>query len=350
MTHRENLLAAMRREACESVPFQFTMCDSLLEQLEQKYGSKDFVQIFDMPVQYVYLPKPDKMLDYSHYHKHADKLSFIDEWGVGHTLGSVGHFTHFHSPMAEFEAPEEVEDYPFPDVLNEKRWEEVKKQVDKAHAEGRASAYFAIQVFEPAWYLRGLDNLLADMLVDEEMAAACMDKMCKIQCEVAKKAAATGVDIIVFGDDVGAQNALMMSKETWRKWIKPATKATIDAAKSVNPNVLAFYHSDGTINDIIEELIEVGVDILNPIQPECMDPIEIKNLYGDRLSFWGTVGTQTTMPFGSPQDVKDCVRDMIQNVGKGGGLCIAPTHLLEPEVPWENFEAFIEAVREYSKY
>ncbi len=326
------------------------MCESLLDELEKRHGSKDYVTIFDMPVQYITLPKPKVDFDYSIYHDNMDKISFLDEWGVGHQYGSVGHFTHFHSPMANFETVQEVLDYPYPNILNEKLWVDVKKQVEKAHAEGRASAFFAIQVFEPAWYLRGLDNLLSDMLVDEDMAKACMDKMCAIQCEIAKKAAATGVDIIVFGDDVGAQNALMMSKETWRKWVKPATKATIDAAKAVNPNILAFYHSDGTINDIIEELIEIGVDILNPIQPECMDPIEIKRQYGDRLSFWGTIGTQTTMPFGSPADVRESVKNMIETVGKGGGLCIAPTHLLEPEVPWENIMAFIDAVREFGSY
>ena len=340
----------MRRLPCERVPFQFSFCDSLKEELQKRCGTDDIVQAFDMPVQYVELPAPDVMPDYTSYHKNASELSFIDEWGVGHKNGSIAHFSHFFSPMADYDEPSQVEDYPFPDVLNDERWAQVKLKTEKAHAEGRAAAFFAIQVFEPAWYLRGLDNLLADMLVDEDMAAACMDKMCKIQCEVARKAAATGVDIIVFGDDVGTQRALMMSPETWRQWIKPATEATIKAAKEVNPNVLALYHSDGWIYEIIPELIEIGVDILNPVQPECVDPAEVKALYGDRLSFLGTVGTQTVMPFGTPEEVRENVRDMIKVVGNGGGLCIAPTHLLEPEVPWENIVAFIDAVKEFESY
>jgi uroporphyrinogen decarboxylase len=156
------------------------------------------------------------------------------------------------------------------------------------------------------------------------------------------------VDVIMFGDDVGTQKALMMSVETWRKWVKPATAATIAAAKAVNPDVIALYHSDGVIYDIIPELIEIGVDVLNPVQPECVDPLVLKEQYGDRLSFWGTIGTQTTMPFGTPEEVRENVRQMIQTVGKGGGLLIAPTHLLEPEVPVENVVAYINACAEYT--
>lgn len=350
MTHRENFLAAMRRQPCERVPFQFMFCASLKEELKKRYGTDDVVQAFDMPLQYIFLPKPKVMPDYRKYHKNPDELTYIDEWGVGHKRGSVAHFTKFYSPMAEFTTPEEVEAYPFPDILNEERWAEVHRQVEKAHNENRAAVYFAIQVFEPAWYLRGLENMLVDFLADEDMAAACLNKMCDIQCKVAKKAAESGVDMIMFGDDVGSQRALMMSLEVWRKWIKPATAATIKAAKDVNPNVLAMYHSDGDINMIIPELIEIGVDILNPIQPECIDPIEIKKLYGDRLSFLGTVGTQTVMPYGTPEEVRSTVKKMIETVGQGGGLTIAPTHLLEPEVPWENIEAFVKAVREFGNY
>ena len=97
-------------------------------------------------------------------------------------------------------------------------------------------------------------------------------------------------------------------------------------------------------------MIGVGVDILNPVQPECMDPEQIKRDYGDKLSFWGTVGTQSVLPFGTPAEVKENVKRRIEIVGAGGGLLIAPSQELEPEVPWENILAFFEAVEEYGKY
>ena len=94
----------------------------------------------------------------------------------------------------------------------------------------------------------------------------------------------------------------------------------------------------------------MGLDVLNPIQPECMDPAEIKRKYGDRLAFFGTMGNQTTLPFGSPDDVRREVRLRIATVGQGGGLVLAPSHLLEPDVPWENILAFFEAADESGAY
>jgi uroporphyrinogen decarboxylase len=108
-----------------------------------------------------------------------------------------------------------------------------------------------------------------------------------------------------------------------------------------------WYHSDGDISTIIEDLIEVGVTVLNPIQPECLDLPELARLYGDRLCFWGCIGTQSTMPWGSPSDVKAAVKHAIDCFAPG--LVLAPTHVLEPEVPWENIVAFHEAVQEYGQ-
>ena len=350
MTHRENMMAVLRRQSFERIPFQLSLCESLQQELIKRYGTDDVVQAFDMPVQYIELPPSSKKIDHRKYHKDPDSLTEIDEWGVGYKKGSIAHFRHFIAPMEDFDDPQQVADYPFPDMEEPARWEHARKQVEQAHAEGRVAAFFAIQVFEPAWYLRGMENMLMDFLCDEEMAAACMNKMTEVQCSVAKHAAEIGVDIILFGDDVGTQKALMMSIETWRRWVKPATAATIAAAKAVNPDVLAFYHSDGVIYDIIPELIEIGVDILNPVQPECVDPVALKEQYGDKLSFWGTIGTQTTMPFGTPEEVRQTVKHIIETVGKGGGLLIAPTHVLEPEVPWENIEALVQAVKDFGTF
>lgn len=139
----------------------------------------------------------------------------------------------------------------------------------------------------------------------------------------------------------------MMSPEMWREWLKPRWRSVVQGAKNINPDILAWYHSDGDIRPLIPDLIEIGFDILNPIQPECMDPAELKRQYGDRLAFWGCIGTQTTMPFGSPDDVREAVRWTIENVGHHGGLLVAPTHVLEPDVPWENVRALAEAVDQF---
>jgi uroporphyrinogen decarboxylase len=308
------------------------------------------MEYFDMPISNVAILPSKHIIDYSRYFPDLPDGAYIDEWGIGYLPGSVEHFEEMLHPMERLTSPEQIRDFPMPDVLEEYRWEGMNKRVKEIQDKGIAAIYSALQIFEPAWYLRGMENLLMDMMEDEDMAKACLDKMTRVVSEISRKVAGAGVDMIIYGDDVGTQKGMMMSPSLWRKWLKPTMAKAIKAAKDVNPDVISYYHSDGVIYDIIPDLIEIGVDVLNPIQPECMDPMKIKEIYGDRLSFWGTIGTQTTMPFGTPEDVDRQVKLIIETVGKGGGLVIAPTHLLEPEVPWENIEAFVNAVKKYGRY
>jgi hypothetical protein len=150
------------------------------------------------------------------------------------------------------------------------------------------------------------------------------------------------------GDDIGMQSS-MMSPELYRTWLKPLLKKVIDAVKSHNPKIIIMYHSCGYVLPFIEDLIEVGVDVLNPIQPESMDYREITAAYGDRLSFHGCIGTQSVMPFGTPSEVKAAVKECLDAMGPRGGMLPSPTHVLEPEVPWENIITYVEACREYSR-
>ena len=138
-----------------------------------------------------------------------------------------------------------------------------------------------------------------------------------------------------------------MSLDVYKKWILPRLKHVIEAARAINPDIVIIYHSCGYVEPFIPLWIEAGIDVLNPIQSECMDFEKIHAAYGDQISFHGTVGTQTVMPFGTPEEVKAYVKRNLDIAGKKGGLMIAPTHLLEPEVPWENIMAYIEACREY---
>lgn len=212
--------------------------------------------------------------------------------------------------------------------------------------------YFAamqMTIFEIAWYLRGMGTFLVDLLPYPDLANYHLDRITAIPCEMAKHYAATGSDVLSLGDDVSTQQAMMMKIATWGEFLKLRLAKVIRAAKAVKPDILIFYHGDGNLQAIIPELIEIGVEILNPIQPECMDPVFIKKQYGERLSLWGTLGTQTTMPFGSPRQVRQVCERMIREVWHGGGLGLAPTHVLEPEVPWANIQAFVDTVNKYNQ-
>ena len=265
--------------------------------------------------------------------------------------GTVAHFERMLHPMSKFKSIEEINEYPFPDFMEDYRWEGMGKKVDALIKDDLiAVAFMQMTIFEIAWYLRGMDNFMIDMMVNKQFAEALLDKIVEIRLVMAERFAQSGVDILMLGDDVSTQLDMMMSPELWRSMIKPRLAKIIKKARDVKPDILIFYHGDGNLMKIIPDLIDIGVDILNPVQPECLDPIEVKRLYGDRLSFWGTLGTQTTLPFGTPKEVKAKCKKLIETVGKGGGLLLAPTHMIEPEVPFENIQAFIDAVNEYGRY
>jgi uroporphyrinogen decarboxylase len=236
-----------------------------------------------------------------------------------------------------------LKQFPWPDLDQPYRYTGLRERVEALHRQGFAVAAFAGSVFEQSWYIRGMEDLMMDLAAAPEVAHYFFERTAALQQRAAAEFARAGVDIIITGDDIAGQNGLLMSLETWREFLKPRLAAAVRAVKTANPNSFVFYHSDGNVEPAVPELIEAGIDILNPVQPECMEPAEIKRKYGYRLSFWGTVSVQRTMPFGTPDEVRAEVRARIRDVGRNGGLILAPAHVLGPETPWENVVAFFEA-------
>jgi len=270
----------------------------------------------------------------------------LDEWGIWFKKGGFHHFYHIQSPLKDDVRISEIKAYPWPDMAADYRFTGLKEKVDALHAKGLAVAAFPGSIFEQAWYMRGMENFMADMLINPDIAHCILDHTAERQRQAAVAFAKVGVDIIITGDDVSAQNGLMMSVDTWREFLKERQTNTTLAVKAVNPEVKVFYHSDGNIAPLIPELIETGIDILNPLQPECVDPAEIKKLYGDKISFWGSVSVQHSIPFGTPEDVRQEVLERRRTVGKDGGFILSPAHVLSPETPWGNIEAFFAAASE----
>jgi uroporphyrinogen decarboxylase len=263
----------------------------------------------------------------------------------------VAHFEEMLHPMENFESPLDIKNYPFPDLNEPYRWQNMAFEINALiKSDLAAIAFMQMTIFEISWYLRGMDTFMMDMMDGREFAETLLDVVTEIRIGMAQKYAHHGVDILMLGDDVSTQLDMMISPALWRELIKPRLERIISCAKQIKPDLLVFYHGDGNLQTIIPDLIEIGVDILNPVQPECMDPAAVKQKYGESLSFWGTVGTQTILPFGTPKDVEEMVKQMIATAGRGGGLVLAPTHTIEPDVPWENIEAFVSAVKEHGVY
>ena len=356
MTNRENFFRAMRRDDPQWVPLDFRLCPSQLERFRRETGQGDFVEYFQLPIRYVDLLPTRLERDFRPFYgddlpADAAPVSWAAEWGVMGVAGPVAHFERMHHPLARMTRVEELEDYPFPDLAEPYRYEQAAAQIRAIKERDLVSVkHMKETIFEMAWFLRGMDNLMVDFFENPEFAACLLDKITAIREESARQIVRCGIDLIQLGDDVATQLDMLLSPAQWREWLKPRLARIIRAIREENPQVLIFYHSCGNIRRIIPDLIEIGVDILNPVQPECMDPAAVKKEYGDRLSLWGGLGTQTTLPFGTPETVRDTCRDLIRTMGEGGGFVLAPSHVVEPEVPWENIMAMISAHREFSGY
>ncbi len=364
MKPRENLQQLYLRKGFKDIPVGFLLCDSLQEEFKRRYPeATSYQDHFNFPYRIIVdpgfswnfdnldmLPEQTKV-DWLKYYPEGFTYDYqIDGWGIAHESSPTSmHMTRMHHPMKNFITLDEMKRYPLPDYTNVD-FIPLKKQVDDIHDLGLAVfVWQECTIWETAWYLRSMELLMVDMAMEDEKATWLLDQITDKACYRAEIFARQGADIIGLGDDIGMQDSIMMAKDMYQHWLKPRLKKVIDAAKSANPDVLISYHSCGYIEPFIPDLIEVGVDILNPVQPECMDFKEIHEKYGEQLSFSGTIGTQKLMPFGKPEEVKAEVKRNLDIAGKKGGLFCCPTHLLEPEVPWENIEAYLEACKEYLK-
>ena len=362
MTARENLLSLYRKTGFESAPVHFHLCPALERTFRERYpGQGEYAEVFQFPMQVITDPGfpwiaeiegfvPKRVWDYDRYYDPPIvEGARMDIWGIAHEPGGEAshHMTNMRHPLDRLTSLEQLEEYPWPD-FEKADWSYLDSEIAAIHEKGQAAqVWMECTIWETAWYMRRMETLMTEMALGEKMAELLLDKLTDLACFRARKYAAAGADIIALGDDIGMQEAIMMSKSMYTTWLQPRLKRVIDAAKSVRPDVIIQYHSCGHVTELIPELVAAGIDVLNPLQPECMDVMEVFEQYKDSLAFNGSLGTQTTMPFGTPQEVKEMVRRNLDAVGEQGGLLCCPTHMLEPEVPWENIEAYVEACRNY---
>jgi uroporphyrinogen decarboxylase len=350
---RENLLRTLRRQGFDRVPVDpNAFCPDQCAAFKTRFGHEDVEGFFESPVRMVGCPMRAT---------HADGLALypreqlppdatIDAWGVAHShRPGCWHMTHMHHPLAGEEVTlGEIERHPLP-AHDETAMPGLRAHIAALHARGLAAmGGMACTVWERAWYLRSMEDLMTDMMLDDPRATRLLDRVTDHACRTIEAFARAGADIAHLGDDIGMQSTPMMAVELWRAWLKPRLARVIAAGRTVKPDLLVFYHSCGHVTPFIPDLIDAGVDILNPVQPESMDLADALRLSGGRLAFWGTIGTQRVLPFGTPDEVRDAVRRNLELCGPRGGIVIGPTHMVEPEVPWENLLAMRDAAAAYS--
>lgn len=290
----------------------------------------------------------------------ASYIYYTDEWGITRRRQKEGgyYFDLFSSPLANAETPKDIERYPFPDPVDESRFEGLREFAERFRGEGRAFVLGGISagMLEMGLWLRGFENFFCDLHENRALAEAICDKILELKMRYWEKALSLVgdlVDVVQEGDDYGGQNGLLISPQIWRQVFKPRLKQLFSHIKRHAPHVFIFFHSCGSIYEIIPDLIEVGVDILNPVQVAAanMDTKRLKREFGNDLTFWGGgVDTQKVLPRGTPEQVREEVKRRIEDLAMGGGFVFTTVHNIQADVPPENILAMWEALQEFGRY
>src|SRR3989339_29010 len=235
-----------------------------------------------------------------------------------------------------------VNEYIFPNP-DDPVWYETWNERIKSNPDGFFIGKISFSLFERAWAMTGMENLLMAMIMEKEFVHTLFDRILEYNLKIINNALSYNVDGMQFGDDWGQQTGLLMGPALWRGFIKPRVTQMYQNIRKKNKWV--FIHSCGKVQELFPELIECGLNVFNPFQPEVMDVNEMKEKYGDSLSFYGGISTQNTLPYGTPVQVKEEVHCLIEKVGKNGGYFASPAHSIPADAKPENIAAMIEVLK-----
>ena len=276
-----------------------------------------------------------------------DANTYEDAWGIRWGLGAADRYVEWRAgPLEDARCAADVAAYPFPTAADIHQPENYAEQVAQLKSSDHYVTCDIENPFKRYWHLRGYENALMDYLADHEILEAGYERMFALVTELALCGAHAGVDMIKCIGDVAMQDRIIMGPELWRRFDKPRWAAFTEAVRNVKADMVFFFHSDGKLTDLVDDLIDVGFTVINPIQPECMDPAEIKRRFGDRITLHGGISLQRTLPFGSVDDVRNEVETLIRQCGYNGGLVAMPSNVIQPDTPVANVIACFQAARD----
>jgi len=274
----------------------------------------------------------------------------VNEWGM--VFKETGLYSEFiEYPLEKARSKQDIMKYSFPDPMAEGRFNVARTTIKNYKGEFVIIGDLETSIFETAWYLVGLEKFLMDLMMGPDYMTPLLDIIMLINTRIGEELINIGAEIIWCGDDFGMQHGMIMDPETWRKWFRPRIKYMFEAFRKVNPDVKIAWHSCGSILPIIPDFIELGLDILNPIQPlaKGMTPEFLKAEYGNDLVFFGGIDVQELLPYKTPQEIRSEITRRCEILGKGGGYIAAPAHNIQPDTPVDNVLAMYEAIMEFSR-
>lgn len=375
MNSRERLLSALNHREPDRIPLDLggtptsTISIKALENLKNHLGLKGETRLmssifmtaypddgvlrrFGIDVRLI-APNPP-----ARFELHTDPQGkIVDEWGVVYQKHEEAqtHFVVEHAaPFRQATRKEEIEKYPWPDPADPSRYYGLKEAA-RRHREAGFGVIVntPLMVMTQTEWMRGLEQFMMDTVLNPSLLEYLMDRILEIQMEMSRlllREVGAYADVVLMGDDLSHQGGLTYSPDMYRKLFKPRHKKKIDFLKKHAPGSKILYHCCGGIEPLLRDLIEIGIDAINPVQVSAKgmgDTKKLKSLYGRDLTFWGGIDTQRVLPFGTPAEVKEEVRRRIEDLAPGGGYVLAAVHNLRPEVKPENICALFETAQEY---
>ena len=334
MTKRERVKNAILNRNNEAVPWQINFTSVYEDLYKEAHPDANL----DVELEnHIYMVKYKK-------NKAMDKNTEVDLFGMkwnkgGEDGGDIG--VPFDPPLASGD----FKDYQFPQVNKEFALEQVAK------LEGEKRGLFRMfgltfTLYERAWGLRGMEELLADMIAEPNFVHELMERIVKHHLELLDVVLPYDFDAVYFGDDWGTQNGLIMGADLWRRLVKPYMKILCEKVRDSGKIVVL--HCCGDIEDILGEVIDIGVNCYNTVQPEVYDLRRLKENYGQDLCFYGGISNQQFLPYATPQEVYEKCMEVLE-IMQGGGYILSPTHSITPDIPIENARAIVKAAKEFSK-
>ncbi|MBM4460393.1 MAG: hypothetical protein FJ011_21965 [Chloroflexi bacterium] len=349
MNARERVHRALTCQRPDRVPMALAFWEESLPDIAPATPGDHF----GLDVRFVAFRPPEGQDDFLRYLRglprdvhvgNLGQLRTYHEWRYHPERGPDG-------PLSHAETVGEIAAYAFPDLADPRRYAGLAEQVAGWHGRGLAVAgsppHLGGELFESGYRLRGFQNFMADLVERPALVEYLLDQLTAVTIHNALILTRAGVDILLLDDDVAMPTGLIIGLHTWRRYFKPRLADIIRLARQVNPDLIIFYHSDGDFSALLPDLVEIGVHVINPVQPDCMDALAIKQQYGDRLALWGTVGSADLWQHGAPHHIRAEVRHRIATLGPAG-LLLAPAYDID-FAPFENIVAFVEAVGRYGR-
>ncbi|MDY0099841.1 MAG: uroporphyrinogen decarboxylase family protein [Bacteroidales bacterium] len=255
-------------------------------------------------------------------------------------------------PLENAEKIGDIESYSFPNAYAPGRFDKAKRDIDRFGNDYFIIGDVEITLFELAWHLTGMEKYMMAMLCDEPWLETLNDRVEEWSTGLALQLVKAGVDAIWLGEDLGSQTSTLISPEDWRIIFKPRHKRLIEKLRLENPDIIIIMHSDGAVAPLIDDFIEMGVDVYNPVQPNVSgsDPEELKERYGERISFFGGIDQQILLPSGNLEKIRSEIERITGILGRDRGYLLAPAHIVQTDVSEETILEMIKAATEYGAY